>query len=355
MSANIIANVLATGTATNVSAVPSEIFDDCTSTNGLTEVIEVRKSPCTWIALDIIGTFGLVTGSFSIDGHPVYIYAVDGSYIEPQFVDAITVTNGDRYSVLIKIDAPGNYTMRMASTAAAQMLTGYGVLSVIDGSDVVNASVEAYINDVGSNVTTGVVFFDQSAMKAYPPDIISPNANATFKMEIRVTGSSYNWALNSTIYPMELDNESPLLFHPEPYLHNNVTISTQYDDWVDLIFMTATYPMPPHPIHKHSTKMWLIGSGVGEFNYSSVAEAMEYIPESFNLVNPPKRDTIATPVATTDRVWMAIRYHVTNPGAWLLHCHIQSHLLGGMVMAIQDGINQWPSVPVEYVDYDLPI
>jgi len=26
---------------------------------------------------------------------------------------------------------------------------------------------------------------------------------------------------------------------------------------------------------------------------------------------------------------MAIRYHVDNAGAWFLHCHIQSHLLGG--------------------------
>jgi hypothetical protein len=47
---------------------------------------------------------------------------------------------------------------------------------------------------------------------------------------------------------------------------------------------------------------------------------------------------------------MAIRYHVVNPGAWLLHCHVQSHLRGGMSIAMQDGVDEWPTVPREYLD-----
>jgi hypothetical protein len=43
-----------------------------------------------------------------------------------------------------------------------------------------------------------------------------------------------------------------------------------------------------------------------------------------------------------------MRYHVVNPGAWMLHCHIQSHLNGGMAMVILDGIDVWPDVPEEY-------
>lgn len=27
--------------------------------------------------------------------------------------------------------------------------------------------------------------------------------------------------------------------------------------------------------------------------------------------------------------WLALRYHVVNPAAFLLHCHIQVHLRGG--------------------------
>lgn len=354
----MIGGVLAGGLPTNLSAVPPEVFDVCSPTNGPQEVIDIHGSSSegTWVAIDVITTFGLMTGSFSIDEHPMFVYAVDGAYIEPQLVEAITVTNGDRYSVMVKLDKPGDYTVRFASTTTAQMLTGYGTLSYTTEGGATTVSKNQtdsvpYINDVGVNTTASVRFFDQAAMRSYPPDFVSPVADQTFKLAMRVAGASYNWALNSTIYPMQLDNETPLLFHPHPNEHNNVTISTRNGTWVDLIFMAVTFPMPPHPIHKHGNKMWLIGQGDGAFNYSSVAEAMVAMPDAFNLVNPPKRDGLATPVATTGPAWMAVRYHVTNPGAWFMHCHIQSHMLGGMSMAIQDGVDEWPEVPEEYLNY----
>jgi hypothetical protein len=32
----------------------------------------------------------------------------------------------------------------------------------------------------------------------------------------------------------------------------------------------------------------------------------------------------------------------------LLHCHVETHLNGGMGMVIMDGIDRWPSIPPEY-------
>ncbi|CAK7243253.1 MAG: hypothetical protein STHCBS139747_004768 [Sporothrix thermara] len=386
LSANIIGNVIASPTLPkNLSALPPGIFDVCTPTDHELATIEVvrpskssshcapSRSPSdAWAAFDIIGTFGLHTGVFAIDGHVMWIYAVDGSYVEPMRVDAIEVTNGVRYSVLIPI-APvdGNYTIRFASDTAAQSITGFANLVVRSSSShssskhhnapINNTSTAAaVINDVGVSTSSSVVFFDQAAMKSFPPDKevrSSPAvANRTVVFGIRVAGSSYNWALNNTIYPMQLDNDKPLLFQPAVGYdasdeHSNVTLTTYMDEWVDMVFQALSFPMPPHPIHKHGTKMWMLGSGEGVFNYSSVAEALQEIPESFNMDTPPKRDTLATPAATTGPAWMVVRYHVTNPGAWFLHCHIQSHLLGGMAVAIQDGIDQWPTVPAYYRDY----
>ena len=355
MSASAIGSVLGAGFPTNISAVPPEIFDVCTPTDAPQEVIEIPSSSSSaedWVALDIIGTFGLVTGSFSIDQHAVWVYAVDGAYIEPQLVEAITVTNGDRYSVMVKLDKPGDHTIRMASTTTAQMLAGYATLSYGDKYQDRAEEPTPYIDDVGTNTTASVRFFDQAAMRPFPPDFVSPTANQTFVLGMRVAGASYNWALNNSIYPLHLDNEDPLLFSPPlDDRHDNLTISTLNDTWVDLVFVAETSPMPPHPIHKHGNKMWLIGQGEGTFEYSSVEEAAVAMPDAFNFVNPPKRDGLATPAATTGPTWMAVRYHVTDPGTWFLHCHIQSHMLGGMSMVILDGVDKWPTVPDEYVNY----
>ncbi len=110
--------------------------------------------------------------------------------------------------------------------------------------------------------------------------------------------------------------------------------------------MATTAPQPSHPIHKHGNKMWLIGSGQGTFRWSSVEEA------NFNLVDPPRRDGFATLDAPHAPTWTAVRYQVTNPGAWVIHCHIQTHFMGGMSMLIQDGVDHWPTVPPEYLAYE---
>jgi len=283
----------------------------------------------------------------------MYVYAVDGSYIEPQLVDAIVATNGDRYSVLVKLERPGDYAIRVASLIDVQILAGTATLRFSDG-DVPPADhvSQPFINEAGVNTSASVRFFNQGGMKSFPPDRVSQTADQTVKLAIRTAGRSYLWALNDTSYPQRLDSAEPLLFSPPNLdIQNNVTISTRNNTWVDIIFEDVVFPMPPHPIHKHGNKMWLIGAGEGRFNYSNVAEALQEIPQNFNLVDPPKRDSLATLPAMTGPVWMAVRYHVNNPGAWLMHCHIQSHLLGGMSVAIQDGVDRWPAVPDEYLNY----
>lgn len=346
---------LAAGAPTDISAIPPEIFDICTPTDAVQEVIEVPASPSsaeTWVALDVIGTMGLVTGSFSIDEHPMWVYAVDGSYIEPQLVDVLTLTLGDRYSILVKLEKPGDYTIRFAGLDTAQMIAGYATLSYGEQRESQAEESTPYINDVGQNTTASVRFFDQVSMRPFPPQFISPTADQTFRLDMRVAGAAYLWALNSSIYPSHLDNAEPLLFNtPVDAGGGNVTISTLNDTWIDLVFVAESFPMPPHPIHKHGNKMWLIGQGEGTFEYGSVEEAATAMPGAFNFVNPPMRDSFATPAATTGPTWMAVRYRVTDPGAWFLHCHIQTHMLGGMNMVIQDGVDAWPTVPDEYLNY----
>jgi FtsP/CotA-like multicopper oxidase with cupredoxin domain len=368
----VLANVFSAGFPTNLSAVPSDILDTCIPSNGAREVIHVTKMPGEgekWIALDVIGTFGLLTVSFSIDGLPMHVYAVDGEYIEPQLVQAITVTNGDRFSVLVRLtDAqPGDYPIRIASVAAIQLIAGSATLSyhVEEGDVAQNTSTPTrYIQDNGLPTSPSVTFFNQTAQRQFnPPEPFSPApADQTFVLHMKTAGNSYSWALNSTSIPASVTQEdhstpsSPdvILFSPQPNIHNNVTITTQNNTWVDLIFVTAVAPQPPHPIHKHGNKMWLLGAGTGEWTWSSVAEAAKELPEgTFNLVDPPRRDSFATlpALAPGQPTWTAVRYHVTQPGAWFIHCHIQSHLLGGMGMVIQDGVDQWPVVPEDYLAY----
>jgi len=351
---------LAPGRPTNLSAIPPEIFDVCTATQGSKAVVEVRKGGIcddkngTWVALEIVGAYSTVSTAFSIDGLPMWLYAVDGEYIEPQLVQAVSVTNGDRYSVLVHVTEVGDYTIRHASTLPIQLLAGQATLSYRHTGQQVPANKTAptpYINDGGRAVTPDVKFFNQTLQKAYPPAPVAQKADKTYILDLGITTKSYWWALNRTSRPLALEGGFPVLFKPDANASNNVTITTQNNTWIDLIFTVTQFPQPSHPIHKHGNKMWLIGSGQGAFKWASVEAAMAEIPGNFNLVNPPRRDGFQTLGAGKGPTWTAVRYHVTNPGAWLMHCHIQTHMVGGMSMVIQDGIDKWPKVPKEYLDY----
>lgn len=338
----------------NQSALPPGIFEGCNPTNGSTEIIKAETpSDNTWIAIDIIGGMNFVVGTISVDEHDMWVYAVDGSYIEPQKVQAITIFNGDRFSVLIQTKKSGNFKIRLNAQTAPQTIIGHAILSVAGLTAASNATEEKpYIDIIGQPVSKDVTMFNETIAYPYPPEPIAQKADSTYILHMRLDGASYLWALNSTrLEPAAVEMETPALFHPEMMHENNVTIRNLNDTWVDLVLFASVFPMPPHPIHKHGVKMYLLGSGTGPFKWNTVEEAAKDLPGRFNLKNPPRRDSFASPVARKDYTWTVVRYHVSNPGAWLLHCHISNHMMGGMMMVVMDGVDAMPTIPSEYLNY----
>ncbi|KAJ5116241.1 laccase TilA, partial [Penicillium angulare] len=337
----------------NFSALVPTIFHGCHSHQGPTETLRVDPRD-RYVSYDLISTAGTNTLMFSIDEHKAFVYAVDGRYIEPLQVDAISLANGYRFSVLVKLDSPpGDYTVRLSTVGLNQILNTTATLSYernhTSPRQMKKGQSIPSIDIVGSNTTANTVFLDDSAIIPFPIEAPSQDVAQTHILRVGHHHTSYRWTLGNSSYPLALENSQPLLFYPNSSLgHSDMTIRTQNNTWVDLIFDVFEAIQPPHPIHKHSNKFYVIGQGEGAWNYTSVAEAMKYIPESFNLKTPQHRDTYITPAAATGPTWLAVRYHVDNPGAFLLHCHIQVHLSGGMALGILDGIDAWPEIPEEY-------
>ncbi|KAG5795135.1 hypothetical protein H9Q69_005826 [Fusarium xylarioides] len=342
------------------TAIPNGIYRGCKSSDGGRAIIAFEKSPCqaeTWIGLDLVGAFGIITSMVSIDGLAMWVYAVDGDYVVPQKVEAIPISNGDRYSVLIKPDRVGNYTLRVASVAATQIVSGSAIIAIRQGQGDSGTSNDTsvptqYIRDNGIPTSPEVAIFNESLAKPFPPSPIPRKADAFYKLEMQSYGSSPYWAIDETpLHPAQYEHlESPILFdkHTANSLKNH-SISTKTGQWVDLVFTSKVFPMPPHPLHKHGNKLRLLGQGTGKWIRDSIAEAAAAMPEAFNLVDPPRRDAFSSPNAGDEPVWLAVRYHVVNPGPWLMHCHILTHSEGGMSFIIEDGIDDWPKTPDYYL------
>ncbi|GAB0134729.1 hypothetical protein EsDP_00003087 [Epichloe bromicola] len=337
----------------NAGAMPAGIFEGCKETKGSTEVVKAPKpSTHSWVAIDIVGGANFMNGIVAIDGHDMWVYSMDGAYIEPQKVQALSVDNGGRYSVLVKVERAGRFKIRCHSASAVQTLIGNAILKVPGATAGDDESPRQWIDILGNPLSNDVSFFNQTVAYPFPPQPIAQKADETHILNMRFINNTYTWALNTTsLSPATLEQEiPPALFDPAATIakHDNVTIVTKYGTWIDLVLFASVLNMPAHPIHKHGVKMFVLGRGTGSFRWKSAEDAIKEVPESFNLVNPPRRDTVPSTPTAQNVGWVVVRYQVTNAGAWVCHCHIANHMMGGMVMVILDGTDAWPTIPAEY-------
>lgn len=78
-----------------------------------------------------------------------------------------------------------------------------------------------------------------------------------------------------------------------------------------------------HPIHLHGHYFWVLGSAANStFPVNATVAQAKECGIKLNLENPVERDTAHLPVSG----WLALRFKADNPGAWLMHCHINAHL-----------------------------
>ncbi|AEO61185.1 multicopper oxidase [Thermothelomyces thermophilus ATCC 42464] len=350
--------------SSDITKVPNHLQWGCIPSSGSNYTLEVDPAD-GWVSLNFIATQSNKQVDFSIDEHTMWLYEVDGAYVEPREFVAAAISSGERFSVMVKLDkTPARYTIRLPDSGATQVLSGFAEM-VYKGAEHSTRQSIPYVTYGGMSAlpitdTMSYTPYDLSSdtMTPWPPVAPAPVADEEFLLVMGRAGSTIKYTMNAKyLYPPDFKADRPMLFYPNDTLgteDENLVIRTKNGSWVDLILQVASLPGDEmafqHVMHKHGSKTWRIGSGVGPWKYSSVAEAIDAEPESFNLVNPGYRDTWMTVFATepTGGYWTVYRYQVTDPGPWLFHCHFELHMMGGMSMAILDGVDAWPEVPPEY-------
>ncbi len=76
------------------------------------------------------------------------------------------------------------------------------------------------------------------------------------------------------------------------------------------------------PMHLHGHEMWVLASGPGQWDGSSIV----------NPQNPQRRDVHnLSPFG-----YMVMQYNADNPGTWAFHCHVAFHLSQGLFMTFME-------------------
>ncbi|KAG8726945.1 hypothetical protein FRC10_006608, partial [Ceratobasidium sp. 414] len=294
----------------------------------------------------------------------VHSVAADGHYTNIQVANSILIPIGERYQFFVKLNqTAGDYLIRTSAVVLPQLITGYAIMSYnTPKADPTKlpTSKNPWVDYAGNIINGGVdlVMSNLSPYPALPP----PQGPADRTLNLNVTRiEEFGWVLNGNKWHELPDDTTPLLFNPSVIseLDPKVYMSYENGTLVDVIFtVTAGNPAmnPPHPMHKHGVKAWLLGSGTGPFPYPTVQDAVNDGFNGINLQNPPYRDDFVTPVALTGQAWTIMRFRSVDPGPSIMHCHIDAHLATGMVVVMLEGAEKLVPgyVPNYYINQNKP-
>ncbi len=271
------------------------------------------------------------TFNVSFGGAPMKLVGADiGRFEKEMFVRSVAIAPAQRYVVEVMFEEPGEYTVSNRITALNHMRGEF--FSAVDTLGVVRVSPEVATPDHGESFRAlHVVEEVRDEVEPYRKYIDAPvDRELLLTVDIRdLPVQVMQFIAIDTVYrsPVEFtdvmshmnwlstSNEVRWILRDLDTEAENMDIDWRFEvgDVVKIRLRNdpeAFHPMN-HPVHLHGQRFLVL--------------SRDGVPNE-NLV---WKDTALLPVGAT----VDLLLEVTNPGRWMLHCHIAEHLEAGMMMA----------------------
>jgi len=330
---------------------------------------------------------------FSIASHTMTVVAVDASYTKPLQTNSLMLGPGQTTDILVTTNqATGRYYMAARAYSSGQGVpfdnTTTTAILEYEGSSTTSAPTMPnlpFYNDT-KTVTTFADRLRSLNSRDHPvfvPQSVEENLFYTIGLGLiscpgqscgGPNGSRFAASMNNIsfvlptsvsilqaqqfgmkgVFTRDFPDNPPVQFD---YTAQNISRGLwspvkdtrvkvlKYNATVQVILQgTNIFAAESHPIHLHGYDFYILGSGFGNYNPQTD-------PQKFNLVDPPMRNTVNVPV----NGWAAIRFVADNPGAWLMHCHLDVHITWGLAMVFL--VNNGPDYlqSLESPPRDLPL
>jgi L-ascorbate oxidase len=309
------------------------------------------------------------------------VVEADSHYVEPFVVDNLDIYSGQSYSVLITAnqEPTRNYWVGLNVRGRKPATpTGLAVLQYLPSNSSSGlllpptpAPQSPLWNDFAVTVAQAEKYAAKTGLVYSAPPAKSDRV-LIFLITQNTIDGHIKWAINNISYvptatpvlaafkfklwkafdqtpppdrPPPSDNHLDIFATPNPNStharYGNGVYVFKLGKVVDVVIQNTNTLNPNnseiHPWHLHGHDFWVLGYGEGVFDPQTDPA------QSYNLVNPPLRNT----VAVFPYGWVAIRFIANNPGAWPFHCHLEPHFFMGMGTVFAEGIHKLPHIPSE--------
>ncbi|KAJ1989181.1 ferroxidase fet3 [Coemansia umbellata] len=303
----------------------------------------LKFEPGKTYRLRLINMSALAMFHFSIEGHSMRVIEVDGIYTEETEVGNVVLAAAQRTSVLVTAlnSTANNYifhadmdTDMFDNIPKALNYNSTGLIQYTEGAEIKRDDTVDWspFNDIDL-----VPLIDPPAL----------GFDITFNLDVffnQYTDALNHGTFNNITYVMP---KVPSMFTAlsmgndsmNPTVYGRQTNAHVVGHLQDVQIVISNYDAGTHPFHLHGHHFQLIERGPIPYDPT-------YNPRSNK---PISRDTVSIP----SMEYVIIRFNANNPGTWLLHCHIEWHIEGGLNMVIieaPDVMQQRISVPQEIYD-----
>ncbi|KAK7027945.1 hypothetical protein VNI00_015028 [Paramarasmius palmivorus] len=263
---------------------------------------------------------------FSIDGHNLTVIEADGVNVKPVKVNTVNILAAQRYSVVFEANQPvGNYWMRALPGASGPQGFDNGINSAIlrykGAPELEPNSTLPLPENVIMLHETDLHFLSPNNQSAVPGRPQPDGADVILDMILGFDQNTGAFMVNNTKFEVP---DVPVLLQvlsgaqtAQDLLPKGSVYDFPRNKVIQINLFNNNTVGGPHPFHLHGHTFDVIKS----------AES-----DKFNFEDPVRRDTVA--VAGNNIT--SIRFVSDNPGPWILHCHIDWHLVNGLAVVLAE-------------------
>ncbi|KFZ07766.1 hypothetical protein V502_09754 [Pseudogymnoascus sp. VKM F-4520 (FW-2644)] len=310
-----------------------------------------RVKPGKTYKLRLINTGAGGFQYFNIDGHNLTVISNDFVQVHPYNTTSVVLGIGQRSEVLFTpigtpTDAIWMRTTQHGQFCARALQPEGKAIILYDEAPSDSIPVTEAVN----------LPIDDGTCKNDPLDLTVPYYPTTPPEPSITYNITINQVINATGHKLFTMNGSPFQANynnPILLLANQKNYSYPYDPQWNVIDLGTNSSVrinvwnnnsSPHPIHLHGHDMWVLHSGLDQWDGTII-----------NPENPQRRDT----QNLSPHGHLVLQYNLDNPGVWLLHCHIAWHLSSGLSLSLMERPTEVTQMEIPFimdqtcVDWDL--
>ncbi|CEP64317.1 putative oxidoreductase LALA0_S11e01376g [Lachancea lanzarotensis] len=287
-----------------------------------------------YVALRIINVGMSGTNVLHVEGLRLCVVETDGVLTKPYMIDTLSIAVGQRFTVLVKVNK---------ETSSARIIHGCGKMM-------------GYITKTHwltrPGVDPGSSF--QGNMRSLPGldkseryrDFVPRNGDLlpapaqqisldyAYESDLKETYQTGMYAVNGDTMPEFIPDG--VLLEGDRGIRKPIELST--NQVVEIAINAIDHMTHPWHMHGHTFQVISVGRGHdGPLYYDNPGSTAmrRYLDDvdAWEGKVPMTRDTINIP----GNSYAVIRFNASNPGFWLLHCHVEWHMAKGLGVILAEG------------------